>query len=92
MEGTTEAYVSDAQEVFNMLRAGAANRAVASTRMNDESSRSHSIFCITVMQKNTVKMNTKVGKLFLVDLAGSEKVGKTNAQGYVGWGRSGESW
>ena len=49
--------------------------------MNDESSRSHSIFLITVTQKHSVKMEQKSGKLCLVDLAGSERAGKTKAEG-----------
>eukprot|EP00667_Euglena_gracilis_P003186 EG_transcript_3194 len=77
----TEAYVSDVDEVFRLMRSGAANRTVASTRMNDESSRSHSIFQITVTQKHSVKLEQKSGKLFLVDLAGSERAGKTRAEG-----------
>ena len=38
--------------------------------MNEESSRSHSIFCLTVTQKNSVEMQQMSGKLYLVDLAG----------------------
>lgn len=49
--------------------------------MNAESSRSHSIFILTISQKNTINGTTKTGKLYLVDLAGSEKVGKTGATG-----------
>lgn len=49
--------------------------------MNQESSRSHSIFIITVNQKDVVKQESKSGKLYLVDLAGSEKVKKTGAEG-----------
>ena len=49
--------------------------------MNAESSRSHSIFLITVSQKNTDTGAQKTGNLYLVDLAGSEKVGKTGASG-----------
>lgn len=49
--------------------------------MNAESSRSHSIFVITISQKNLVDGSVKSGKLYLVDLAGSEKVGKTGASG-----------
>ena len=43
------------------------------TDMNAESSRSHSIFQITINQKNTVDGKTKTGRLSLVDLAGSGK-------------------
>ena len=49
--------------------------------MNAESSRSHSIFLITINQKNTESGAQKTGNLYLVDLAGSEKVGKTGASG-----------
>lgn len=49
--------------------------------MNAESSRSHSIFVVTVTQKNLETGSAKSGQLFLVDLAGSEKVGKTGASG-----------
>jgi len=49
--------------------------------MNAESSRSHSIFLITITQRNTETGAQKNGNLYLVDLAGSEKVGKTGASG-----------
>jgi hypothetical protein len=49
--------------------------------MNAESSRSHSIFLITIQQRNTETGAQKSGNLYLVDLAGSEKVGKTGASG-----------
>src|SRR5690349_1892416 len=49
--------------------------------MNAESSRSHSIFLITIQQRNTETGSAKTGNLYLVDLAGSEKVGKTGASG-----------
>lgn len=51
------------------------------TDMNAESSRSHSIFVVTISQKNLTDGSVKSGKLYLVDLAGSEKVGKTGASG-----------
>ena len=49
--------------------------------MNSQSSRSHSIFIMTVTQRNNTDFSTKTGKLYLVDLAGSEKIGKTGAVG-----------
>ena len=45
--------------------------------MNAESSRSHSIFILTVTQNNLEDLSCKTGKLYLVDLAGSEKISKT---------------
>lgn len=81
VKGLTEEYVSSASEVYKVMKQGGGVRAVAATNMNQESSRSHSIFAIVVTQKNTVSGAQKSGQLFLVDLAGSEKVGKTGATG-----------
>ncbi|KAL4952274.1 P-loop containing nucleoside triphosphate hydrolase protein [Aspergillus filifer] len=81
VKGLLEVYVSSVQEVYEVMRRGGNSRAVAATNMNQESSRSHSIFVITVTQKNLETGSAKSGQLFLVDLAGSEKVGKTGASG-----------
>jgi kinesin family protein 5 len=81
VKGLLEIYVSSVQEVYEVMRRGGNARAVAATNMNQESSRSHSIFVITVTQKNIETGSAKSGQLFLVDLAGSEKVGKTGASG-----------
>jgi kinesin family member 5 len=81
VKGLLEIYVSSVQEVYEVMRRGGLARAVAATNMNQESSRSHSIFVITVTQKNVETGSSKSGQLFLVDLAGSEKVGKTGASG-----------
>ena len=51
------------------------------TDMNAASSRSHSVFILTVHAENAVDMTAKTGKLYLVDLAGSEKIEKTGAKG-----------
>lgn len=63
------------------MNAGSQNRSVAATRMNATSSRSHSIFLVTVQQKNIKTDTSKQGKLYCCDLAGSEKVEKTEAKG-----------
>ena len=81
VKGLLEIYVSSVQEVYEVMRRGGNARAVAATNMNQESSRSHSIFVINVTQKNVETGSAKSGQLFLVDLAGSEKVGKTGASG-----------
>lgn len=81
VQGLSEYYVSSAHEVFQILHQGGINRAVASTRMNTESSRSHSILVFTIQQRSTETGSAKSGALYLVDLAGSEKVGKTGASG-----------
>ncbi|KAJ5116989.1 hypothetical protein N7456_001337 [Penicillium angulare] len=81
VKGLLEVYVSSVQEVYEVMRRGGNARAVAATNMNQESSRSHSIFVVTISQKNVETGSAKSGQLFLVDLAGSEKVGKTGASG-----------
>lgn len=81
VKGLLEIYVSSVQEVYEVMRRGDAARAVAATNMNQESSRSHSIFVVTITQKHVETGSAKSGQLFLVDLAGSEKVGKTGASG-----------
>ncbi|KAL8894759.1 MAG: hypothetical protein Q9192_004067 [Flavoplaca navasiana] len=81
VKGLLEIYVSSVQEVYEVMRRGGLARATAATNMNQESSRSHSIFVITITQKNVETGSAKSGQLFLVDLAGSEKVGKTGASG-----------
>ena len=42
--------------------------------MNEHSSRSHSVFLISLKQENVETQKKLTGKLYLVDLAGSEKV------------------
>src|SRR4051812_10595073 len=81
VKGLLEVYVSSVAEVYEVMRRGGSARAVAATNMNQESSRSHSIFVVTITQKNLETGSMKSGQLFLVDLAGSEKVGKTGASG-----------
>ena len=77
----TEVYCTSYDELLGLISAGAQNRAKAATGMNEGSSRSHSVFTVTVTQKDTAKGSTISGKLVLVDLAGSEMVRKTNASG-----------
>jgi kinesin family member 5 len=79
--GVTEEYVTSFEELLNVMQSGAFNRATAATGMNEGSSRSHSVFTITIGQKDLSNACAKSGKLVLVDLAGSEMVRKTGASG-----------
>ncbi|KAL8280862.1 hypothetical protein RQP46_006866 [Phenoliferia psychrophenolica] len=81
VKNLSDYYVSSKEDVFEIMRIGGNSRAVSSTQMNAESSRSHSIFVITVQARNLDTGTQKTGSLFLVDLAGSEKIGKTGATG-----------
>lgn len=48
LQGLTEAGAEDPTVTMKLLRRGVSNRHVGSTRMNSESSRSHSIFTLTI--------------------------------------------
>mmetsp|Transcript_38576 Transcript_38576/g.48723 ORF Transcript_38576/g.48723 Transcript_38576/m.48723 type:complete len:883 (-) Transcript_38576:359-3007(-) len=79
--GATEKYVTSEDELLDVMSLGKTNRAVAATGMNEGSSRSHSVFIITVQQRDLEVNSSKSGMLYLVDLAGSEMVRKTHASG-----------
>eukprot|EP01083_Nonionella_stella_P150579 479905_1 len=81
IEGVQEVYVGSEEEVLDLMERGSASRAIASTKMNLESSRSHSVFMLTVSQMDARTSSKKSAKLMLVDLAGSEKIRKTEAKG-----------
>ncbi|KAK4949814.1 hypothetical protein LTR10_011656 [Elasticomyces elasticus] len=81
VKGLREIYVNTVEEVYTAMHLGQRSRVTASTNMNLESSRSHSIFLVTINQKDVNTGSQKSGMLYLVDLAGSEKVGKTGATG-----------
>lgn len=81
IEDLTEHYVACEEEVLDLMKCGSENRTIGQTKMNEHSSRSHSIFIMTIYQNNLKSMIAKTGKLFLVDLAGSEKISKTGATG-----------
>lgn len=83
VENLTEMVVSSVQDVISLLQKGAANRKVASTNMNRESSRSHSVFTCIIESKwmTNCKGNMRYGRLNLVDLAGSERQKSSGAEG-----------
>ena len=83
IEDVSEHYVGGPEEVINIMNIGTENRAQACTNMNEHSSRSHSIFIMTINQTNKKDGVAKTGKLYLVDLAGSEKISKTGATGHT---------
>ncbi|EDV29475.1 uncharacterized protein TRIADDRAFT_1085, partial [Trichoplax adhaerens] len=67
-------------DMERLMNIGGKNRSVGATLMNADSSRSHSIFTISLEMCVKGKI-TQTGKLNLVDLAGSERQSKTGASG-----------
>ena len=84
IDGIERRKIISAASLLDAIREGGASRAVASTKMNDRSSRSHVIVGIHVVQQTEEGdglCSTTRSKISLVDLAGSERVGKTSASG-----------
>ena len=83
VEGLKEELVDSSYETIELLRKGALNRHVGSTHMNIESSRSHSLFTMSIERKTVSNGTTHVrtSKFHFVDLAGSERQKLTAAVG-----------
>eukprot|EP00051_Salpingoeca_urceolata_P000106 m.32823 g.32823 ORF g.32823 m.32823 type:complete len:1042 (-) comp10167_c0_seq1:14-3139(-) len=82
IQGLEEVTVHSKEEVYSILKKGAEKRRTSETLMNKSSSRSHSVFSVTIHQKEngvTGEELLKTGKLYLVDLAGSENIGRSGA-------------
>jgi kinesin family protein 11 len=83
VQGMKEQYITSTKTGIQLLRNGSHKRQVAATKCNDLSSRSHTIFTITVYTKRTTASGEEIissGKLNLVDLAGSENIGRSGAE------------
>lgn len=65
--------VRSAEEAWKVLRAGRRNQSFASTQINQNSSRSHSIFSIRVLHVHPEAQATQISELSVCDLAGSER-------------------
>uniref|UniRef100_F6H4H4 Kinesin motor domain-containing protein n=2 Tax=Vitis vinifera TaxID=29760 RepID=F6H4H4_VITVI len=95
LAGSTEVSVSTLKEMASCLEQGSFSRATGSTNMNNQSSRSHAIFTISLEQMRKLHptfpgdncSNEEMGeeylsaKLHLVDLAGSERAKRTGSDG-----------
>ena len=84
LQDLTYITIKNPGDIEKALEKGNKNRHVGQTSMNDQSSRSHSLFTVYLEIEEKGENNQsriKSGKLNLVDLAGSERVGKTNATG-----------
>jgi len=80
----SSAVCHSADDMDKIMTLGNRNRSVGATNMNEQSSRSHAIFSITIECSDKGPdgaQRLKAGKLHLVDLAGSERQSKTGATG-----------
>ncbi|XP_027093251.1 kinesin-like protein KIN-4A isoform X1 [Coffea arabica] len=95
LAGSTERSIQTLKEMADCLEQGSLSRATGSTNMNNQSSRSHAIFTITMEQMHKLNPMTLsngnaneytneeylCAKLHLVDLAGSERAKRTGSDG-----------
>ncbi|XP_076834624.1 kinesin-like protein KIF20B isoform X2 [Brachyhypopomus gauderio] len=75
--------VHGADEAFKVMKLGKKNQSISSTKLNQLSSRSHSIFSVRILRiedMDTPRVQS-VSELSLCDLAGSERCGKTQNKG-----------
>lgn len=83
VQGMEETHIKTASKGIQLLREGSHKRQVAATKCNDLSSRSHTVFTVTVYMKRTSDTGEDfvcAGKLNLVDLAGSENIQRSGAE------------
>ncbi|KAK6642850.1 hypothetical protein RUM43_004352 [Polyplax serrata] len=90
VHGVTEVEVKSPEEAFDIFYKGQRRKKMAHTNLNVESSRSHSIFTIRLVQAPSdaldeqcvgLKKYLTVSQLSLVDLAGSERTNRTKNTG-----------
>lgn len=77
----TSIKVTSENQANLVLERAAKNRSTASTKSNERSSRSHSIFILKIHGQNSRTNETSTGTLNLVDLAGSERLNSSQATG-----------
>lgn len=78
-----EVLVKSYEDVKRVMKFALSKRRVASTDLNERSSRSHAVFTVTVHSKELSPDGEellRVGKLNLVDLAGSECVARSGSK------------
>lgn len=90
VHGVTEIEIKSAEDAFDAFYLGLKRKRMAHTNLNAESSRSHSVFTIRLVQApvdeigEAVIQNKKflsISQLSLVDLAGSERTNRTKNTG-----------
>lgn len=74
---------SDTAQVNSILERASSRRSVATTNLNEDSSRSHAILTVHIDALNPKEDLQLQGSLSLVDLAGSERLDRSGATGEV---------
>jgi centromeric protein E len=82
-----EVVINSEEQILEHYEIGNKSRRTGETNMNDRSSRSHTIFRITIESREVGKIDqeaaVQVSNLNLVDLAGSERADQTKEGGHI---------
>jgi kinesin family protein C1 len=73
--------VNNEEKVSSLLQRAMNQRSVGATASNEQSSRSHMVFMLTIEGSNETTGQKMSGALNLVDLAGSERLARSGASG-----------
>ncbi len=79
--GLTQVPIANSHQLHQLLALADKNRSVAATDANEYSSRSHSVFSVSLKGKHNERGISIEGNLSMCDLAGSEKLVKSKAEG-----------
>lgn len=82
VDGLSEHQVRSKEQVMALLQYGSKAKAVAATKMNQKSSRSHTVFTV-VVEKHLSDKTVQRAQFMCVDLAGSERASKTLPEGQL---------
>ncbi|EGR31104.1 kinesin motor domain protein, partial [Ichthyophthirius multifiliis] len=80
VQGLSQKIITDAKDIMKIIEYGYNTKQTRTTRLNEYSSRSHTIFIVEITQR-LANESEKVGRLNLIDLAGCEKVSKSETVG-----------
>lgn len=79
IQNLTEVHIDNSEMGFKILKKCLTKRRTSATKLNDLSSRSHTIFTINLYRRAGSELEYRVSKMNLVDLAGSEDINKSGA-------------
>ncbi|RLV90434.1 Kinesin-like protein KAR3 [Spathaspora sp. JA1] len=77
----TTVTIQSYDQAIDLLKQANTRRSTASTKANERSSRSHSIFMLSITGYNRLTNTQTTGTLNLIDLAGSERLAVSKAEG-----------
>jgi kinesin family protein 5 len=82
LKGSTEVTINDLPDFLSVLAVGERRKKYAETKMNEHSSRAHTVIIVNVSQQHPTDRDKMLcSTLYMVDLAGSEQIKKSEVVG-----------